>query len=161
MTTLSLDEVQQKLHCRRCGRPRIVTRVSKPQKDLVKLYMMCPDHRSEVVYKLPVSQYGQASHLIREHVLLCRKCGQPVDITGQQAGTLVTKLMVACPVHGSGERKVNSSLLDPILSAVPSKADEQFTGAVPAANSKFCASCGSPVPAPEARFCHNCGASLE
>lgn len=158
---MSLDEVQQKLHCRKCGRPRIVTRASKPKENLVKLYMMCPDHRSKVAYKLPVSLYNETSNSIREHVLLCRKCGQPVDITGQRAGKSLTKLEVTCPVHGKGERIVNNSLLDPILSAVPTKEVEQITGAVPATDAKFCPSCGTPVPAPEAQFCHHCGASLE
>ena len=156
---MSLEEVQQKMSCRRCDRPRIITRVSKPDPNTVKLYMRCPVHTSEVVYRMPLSQYEPVSGIIREHVLLCRKCGQPVDITGQRAGKLSTKVRIQCPEHGEGERTVNNSLLDPILAAVPAKAVPE--AAVPADSSKFCSSCGSPVPAPEARFCHNCGASID
>jgi hypothetical protein len=156
---MSVDEVQQKMSCRRCGRPRIITRVSKPDGNTVKLYMKCPVHTSEVVYRMPISNYEPVSGIIREHVLLCKKCGQPVDITGQKQSSLTTKLRIHCPEHGDGERTVNNSLLDPILSAVPTKAAPE--AAAPASTSKFCSSCGSPVPAPEARFCHNCGASLE
>lgn len=156
---MSLDEVQQKMSCRRCSRPRIITRVSKPKADTVKLYMRCPVHTSEVIYRMPLSLYDEASGIIREHVLLCRKCGQPVDITGQRAGKLSTKVRILCPEHGDGERLVNNSLLDPILAAVPARAAPE--AAVPAGSSKFCSSCGSPVPAPEARFCHNCGASID
>jgi predicted amidophosphoribosyltransferase len=121
--------------------------------------MNCPDHTSEVVYRMPLSNYDAASGIIREHVLLCKKCGQPVDITGQRGGKLSTKLQIRCPEHGDGERTVNNSLLDPILAAVPVKATPE--AAVPAGTTKFCSSCGSPVPAPEALFCHNCGASIE
>lgn len=156
---MSLDEVQQKMKCRRCDRPRIITRVSKPKADTVKLYMRCPVHTSEVVYRMPFSQYEPASGIIREHVLLCRKCGQPVDITGQRAGKLSTKVRILCPEHGDGERTVNNSLLDSILDGVPTKAAPE--AAAPAGSSKFCSSCGQPVPAPEARFCHNCGASID
>ena len=152
---MSVDEVQQKLKCRRCDRPRIIHRVSKPTANKIKLYMSCPVHTATVEYSLPLQSYEEVSRLIREHVLLCRKCGQPVDVVGQKAGKLTTKLNIQCPEHGKGERTVNNSLLDPILSAVPTpKAATTPTG-------KFCSSCGSPVPAPEARFCHNCGASLE
>ncbi|MFX1577169.1 MAG: zinc-ribbon domain-containing protein [Promethearchaeota archaeon] len=158
---MSRDEVQQKLHCRRCGRPRIVTRVSKPKSDKVKLYMSCPVHRSEVVYTMPLSRFEETSDLVREHVLLCKKCGQPVDIVGQKAGKLSTQLSIQCPEHGSGERKVNNSLLDPILAGVPVKPAPGVAAATPATTAKFCPSCGSPVPAAEARFCHHCGASLE
>ena len=158
---MSRDEVQQKLHCRRCGRPRIVSRVSKPNPNQVKLYMSCPVHTNQVVYKMPVSQYDDIADLIREHVLLCKKCGQPVDVVGQRAGKLTTALSIQCPEHGSGSRKVNNSLLDPILAAVPAKPTSQQAVAEPVTSSKFCASCGLPVPAPEARFCHNCGASLD
>ena len=153
---MSLDEAQQKLHCRKCGRPRIISRISKPKPDQVVLYMSCPVHRSEVVWRMPLDQYEPISHLAREHVLLCKKCGNPVDIVGQQAERLTTKLHIHCPTHGRGERKVNNSLLDPILQAIPN--GQQPTGAVSA---KFCASCGAEVPAPEARFCHRCGASIE
>ncbi|MHA2314747.1 MAG: zinc-ribbon domain-containing protein [Candidatus Hermodarchaeia archaeon] len=156
---MSLEEVQQKMKCRRCDRPRIITRVSKPKADTVKLYMRCPVHTSEVVYRMPFSQYEPASGIIREHVLLCRKCGQPVDITGQRAGKLSTKVRIHCPEHGIGERTVNNSLLDSILAGVPTKAAPE--AAAPAGSSKFCSSCGQPVPAPEARFCHNCGASID
>jgi hypothetical protein len=158
---MSRDEVQQKLHCRTCGRPRIVSRVSKPKADQVKLYMQCPVHTSQVVYKMPVSWYEETADLIREHVLLCKRCGQPVDIAGQRGGKLTTTLSIQCPEHGSGSRTVNNSLLDPILAAVPARPASQPAAAQPATSSKFCASCGSPVPAPEARFCHNCGASLD
>ncbi len=158
---MSQDEVQQKLHCRRCGRPRIINRVSKPKEGTVKLYMTCPDHRSEVVYTMPVSRYEETSDLIREHVLLCKKCGQPVDIAGQRAGNRTTTLNINCPEHGSGDRKVNNSLLDPILAAVPTQQASKATPAAAATTTKFCASCGSPVPSAEARFCHHCGASLE
>ncbi len=157
---MSQDEVQQKLHCRRCGRPRIINRVSKPKADQIKLYMTCPVHRSEVVYTMPLSRYEETSDLVREHVLLCKKCGQPVDIVGQKAGKLSTTVSIQCPEHGSGERLVNNSLLDPILAAVPVKATGKDTEAAPTA-AKFCASCGSQVPTTEAVFCHNCGASLE
>jgi len=156
---MSRDEIQQKLHCRRCGRPRIVNRVSKPKSDQVKLYMSCPVHSSEVVYTMPLSRYEQTSDLVREHVLLCRKCGQPVDIVGQRKENLMTKLSIQCPEHGGGERKINNSLLDPILSAVPVKA--VGSSPEPIRTAKFCPSCGAPVPTAEARFCHVCGASLE
>jgi hypothetical protein len=153
------DEVQQKLHCRRCGRPRIVTRISKPRSDQVKLYMSCPVHQSEVVYTMPLSHYEETSDLVREHVLLCRKCGHPVDIVGQHAEKLITKLNIQCPEHGRGERRVNNSLLDPILAAVPSKASA--ISGQPSTIAKFCPSCGAPVQTAEARFCHVCGSSLE
>ncbi len=158
---MSLDEVQQKLHCRRCGRPRTVMRISKPQADRVKLYMSCPVHSSEVVYQMPLSLYNEASGYVREHVLLCRKCGQPVEIIGQKSGKLTTTLNIQCPEHGQGDRTVNNSLLDPILGAAPSRVAVQATGVAPSPSTKFCASCGSPVPTPEARFCHHCGASLD
>jgi hypothetical protein len=153
---MSIDEAQQKLHCRHCGRPRIITRVSKPKTDQVALYMNCPVHRSEVVWRMPLAQYEPINHMIREHVLLCRKCGSPVDIVGQNAQRLTTTLHIHCPTHGRGKRQVNNSLLDPILQAVPN--GQQPAEAVDA---KFCPSCGAEVPAPEARFCHRCGASLE
>lgn len=158
---MSQDEVQQKLHCRRCGRPRIINRVSKPKGDTVKLYMTCPEHRSEVIYKLPVSSFEETSNWIREHVLLCKKCGQPVDIVGQRAGKLSTAVNINCSEHGSGERLVNNSLLDHILTGVPTTQAAKATPPEPATTAKFCASCGSPVPSGEARFCHHCGASLE
>ncbi|MFX1319143.1 MAG: hypothetical protein ACFE9D_01665 [Promethearchaeota archaeon] len=158
---MSRDEIQQKLHCRRCGRPRIVNRVSKPNPNTIKLYMICPVHTAEVVYSMPENRYEEASDLIREHVLLCKKCGQPVDIVGQRAGSLSTNLSIQCPEHGSGERMINNSLLDPILAAVPAKPAPYEVKATAGATTKFCASCGSPVPTAEARFCHHCGASLE
>jgi hypothetical protein len=158
---MSRDEVQQKLHCRRCGRPRIVSRVSKPKPDQVKLYMSCPVHTSQVVYNMPVSAYEETADLIREHVLLCKRCGQPVDIAGQRGGKRTTALSIQCPEHGSGERKVNNSLLDPVLAAVPARPASKAATPVPPASAKFCASCGSPVPAAEASFCHHCGASLD
>ncbi len=158
---MSQDEVQQKLHCRRCGRPRIVNRVSKPKADQVKLHMSCPVHRSEVIYKMPLSRFEETSDLVREHVFLCKKCGQPVDVVGQRAGSNTTTVTIQCPEHRNGKRKVNNSLLDPILGAVPTiQASEAVTPAS-ATTSKFCASCGSPVPTAEARFCHHCGASLD
>ncbi|MFX1566136.1 MAG: zinc-ribbon domain-containing protein [Promethearchaeota archaeon] len=158
---MSRDEIQQKLHCRRCGRPRTVNRVSKPSSNKVKLYMSCPVHTSQVTYSMALSQYDEVSDLVREHVLLCKKCGQPVDIVGQRAGNLTTKLNIQCPEHGSGERQVNNSLLDPILSAVSASATSRATPTAPTTMAKFCPSCGSPVPTAEARFCHHCGASLE
>ncbi|MFX0167799.1 MAG: zinc-ribbon domain-containing protein [Candidatus Hodarchaeota archaeon] len=153
---MSLQEAQQKLSCRHCGRPRIITRVSKPKPNQVALYMLCPVHRSEVVWRLPLDQYEPVSHLIREHVLLCRKCGSPVDIVGQRTLKLTTKIQIHCPTHGGGERSVNNSLLDPVLKAIPNGQQPAGTYA-----SKYCSSCGVEVPAPEARFCHRCGASLD
>ena len=158
---MSKDELQQKLHCRRCGRPRTVNRVSKPNPNNVKLYMTCPVHTAEVVYSMPVSRYEETIDLIREHVLICKKCGQPVEIVGQRAGNLSTTVRIQCSELGTGERTINNSLLDPILAAVPTKLAPHEVKATPGATAKFCASCGSPVPTAEARFCHHCGASLD
>jgi hypothetical protein len=135
--------------------------VSKPNPNQVKLYMTCPVHTAQVVYTMPLSSYEEISDLVREHVLLCKKCGQPVEIIGQRAGNLTTSINIQCPEHGSGERKVNNSLLDPILAAIPAKPAAEKAAATPGATAIFCPSCGSPVPSAEARFCHHCGASLE
>lgn len=163
---MSMLEVPQKLTCRRCGGPRIVTKISKPQRDRVVLYMTCPNHRSQVVYRMMLPLFEQAAGLIRDHVVLCRKCGQPVEVLGPRISGRLAKLQIRCPVHGIGDRMINTSLLDMLMGTPPPGPPPGVPHQAPPHGppheaEKFCSSCGTPVPAPEASFCHKCGASLQ
>ncbi len=163
---MSINEVPQKLTCRSCGAPRVVTMVSKPEKDRVVLYMLCPRHQSEVVYNMTIPLFEQAAGIIRDHVFLCRKCGQPTEIIGQRIEDRLMTLQVRCPIHGLGDRNVNVSLFDILMGTpppgpppgAPQYSPPQET---PLAGRKFCTSCGAPVASPEAAFCHKCGSSLQ
>lgn len=157
---MSLDEVSEKLKCRYCGRPRIVTRVSMPKKTQVKVFMTCTKHPSEVVYRMPLDLYEKASGLMRDHIFLCRKCGEPVDLVGQKKEGRITTFQIQCPVHKLGDRKINNRLVDLTMSAASGVPSAALVATAPGTSAKFCPSCGTPVAAPEAQFCHHCGASL-
>jgi len=163
---MSMYEVPQKLTCSSCGAPRIVTGISKPERDKVVLYMTCPNHRSEVVYRMSIPLFEQAAGLIRDHVVLCRKCGQPAEILGPRISGRIAKLQIRCPVHGIGDRTVNTSLLDLLMGVPPPRPLPGIQHQAPPIGPppegrRFCTSCGAPVASPEAQFCHHCGASLQ
>ena len=110
---------------------------------------------------MPFDLYEKVSGLMRDHIFLCRKCGEPVDLVGQVKGNRVTTFQIQCPVHGLGDRPVNTSLVGMTLDTSKPVHTIAETPAVAAAGPvRFCPSCGIQVAAPEAAFCHNCGASL-
>ncbi|MFX1563656.1 MAG: zinc ribbon domain-containing protein [Promethearchaeota archaeon] len=163
---MSMFEVPQKLTCSRCGAPRIITKISKPQRDRVVLYMTCPNHKSQIVYRMTLPLFEQAAGLIREHVALCRKCGQPTEIIGPRISGRMAQLEIRCPVHGLGDRPINTSLLDMLMGAPPPAPPPGVPHHAPPPGpppegSRFCPSCGTPVASPEAQFCHKCGSSLQ
>jgi hypothetical protein len=159
---MSVEEMQQKLACKRCGGPRVVTRANKPSKTEAKLTMECPIHKEEVVYTLPTSLFEQAPGLVRDHVLLCRNCGKPVQVVGSSVDGLLRTLQVRCTEHGVGERVVNETLYNQMMAAAPGAMPGAAPGArsAPAGAVSFCPSCGTKIAIPGAQFCHNCGASL-
>jgi hypothetical protein len=140
----------------------VVTRANKPSKTEAKLTMECPIHKEEVVYTLPTSLFEQAPGLVREHVMLCRNCGKPVQLVGSAVDGLLRTVQVRCAEHGVGERTVNETLYNQMMAATPSAMPMATPEARPAAagTSSFCPSCGTRVAVPGAQFCHHCGASL-
>lgn len=164
---MSAQDIPQKLTCKRCGGPRVVTYAGKPTSGRVKLSMTCPSHRSEVVYRMPETVFPQVAGLVKDHMLLCRRCGQPTEVVGSRQSGRLTYLQILCPVHGSGERRVNTSLYDTMMGApapVPTVAPAPVatpTAAPAAVGTNYCPSCGTPVAGADAAFCHSCGASLE
>jgi hypothetical protein len=160
---MSVEEMKQKLTCRQCGGPRVVTRANKPSKTEARLTMECPIHEEEVVYTLPTSLFEQAPGLVREHLLLCRACGKPVQVVGSSVNGLLRTLEVRCPEHGLGERVVNETLYNQIMAATPGPTPAAAApGPRPAiaGAANFCPSCGVKIAIPGAQFCSNCGASL-
>lgn len=165
---MSVEEMQQKLTCKRCGGPRVVIRANKPSKTEVKLTMECPIHKEEVAYTLPTSLFEQAPGLAKDHVLLCRGCGKPVQLVGSKVDGLLRTLQVRCPEHGVGERVVNETLYNQMIAAAPSVMPTA-PGTMPTSpglrpagvtSASFCPSCGTKIAVPGAQFCYNCGASL-
>ena len=147
-----------------------MTRANKPSKTEARLTMMCPIHKEEVVYTLPTSVFEQAPGLVRDHVLLCRACGKPVQVVGSKVDGLLRTLQVRCAEHGAGERVVNETLYNQMMAGAPTAMPAAPPGAMPAVapgarpagvgSANFCPSCGTKIAVPGAQFCPNCGASL-
>ena len=159
---MSVEEMQQKLTCKRCGGPRVVTRANKPSKTEARLTMSCPIHKEEVVYTLPTNVFEQAPGLVRDHVLLCRNCAKPVQVVGSKVDGLIRTLQVRCAEHGAGERIVNETLYNQMMAVAPAAmpAVAPRPGPAGVGSASFCPSCGTKIAVPGAQFCYNCGASL-
>ncbi len=171
---MSVQEVPEKLTCPKCGLPRIITRIKLADHKRVILIMTCAKHRSEAVYKMSPEVFEQVGGLINDHLLRCRRCGEPTEVVGQRDAGRITVFSVHCPTHGTGERKVNTSLVEklgkdappptpvapvtPVTPVTPAPVD---TDVETLAQYGYCPSCGTPVEVPGAGFCHKCGASLD
>jgi hypothetical protein len=168
---MSAELVPEKLTCPKCGLPRIITRIKKPDAKRVILIMSCPKHRSEAVHKMTPEIFAQVGGLINDHLLRCRRCGEPTEVIGQRDAGRITVFSVRCPTHGTGERKVNTSLVEslgkdappptPVAPVAPVTPATTETAAETPAQYGYCPSCGTPVEVPGAGFCHKCGASLD
>lgn len=144
-----------------------MTYAGKPSSGRVKLSMTCPTHRAEVAYRMPEAIFPQVAGLVKDHVLLCRRCGQPTEVVSSRQSGRLTYLQIRCPVHGLGERRVNTSLYNIMMGApapVPVAAPAPVaapTAAPVAGRTNYCPSCGAAVAGADAAFCHSCGASLD
>jgi len=152
---MSMDEIHAKLTCPRCGGPRVVTVVKDVKTEKVKLVMNCPRH-FEVSYIMPSALLPQAAPLIRQRILLCRRCGAPVEVQDTRHSGPWTILRIRCSRHGQGVRKISTTLYDTIMQA------PEYAGPVtPAAIPPAAAVPEKASPAPEAiNFCPQCGTRI-
>ncbi|MHA2406396.1 MAG: hypothetical protein ACXACH_06555, partial [Candidatus Hermodarchaeia archaeon] len=110
-----------------------------------------------------------------ENVLRCLKCGQPVSLESTKTSGGNKVLSIRCLEHGTGQRKISSSIHDSIMRAEmaeptpappPAEIDAKplpVTAPPPAEGEvaiSFCWNCGAKAIETTSQYCHKCGVSL-
>lgn len=151
---------------------------SKMQREgLVKLELRCPNHSGSGDYSFLYEDLAKNAPLIKQQVLRCLKCGNPVTLEGTKTSGSYKVLAIRCPQHGSGERKISTVIHDSIMQA-PSHAEptpktpvaptetraHQPSEPVQVLSSdveiKFCWNCGTPAAMKTSQYCYKCGVPL-
>jgi hypothetical protein len=166
------DELQKEVH-----RQLAVAQAKIRKEGLVKLQLRCPDHHSKGEYSLFLEDLPQNAPLIKEHVLRCLKCGDPVTLENTKTSGNFKVLNIRCPTHGTGQRKISASIYDTIMegpmAAEPkpstpptpteevSQPRETVTPHASDVEIKFCWNCGAKTIAKTSQYCFKCGAALK
>lgn len=144
---------------------------------LVKVKFRCPDHPGESEYSFFFEDLSQNAPLIKEQVLRCLKCGDPVTLESTRTSGEFKVLNIRCPKHGTGQRKISASIHDTIMLAptttkskpatpppsteVTSQPEEVVTPYVGDVEIKFCWNCGVKTIAKTSQYCYKCGVELK
>lgn len=142
----------------------------------VELQLQCPDHSGKGEYSFFFENLPQYAPIIKANVLRCLKCGEPVTLEDTKASGGFRLLTIRCPQHGSGQRKISSSIHDvimnieaaqPSLTLPPVETDfqpPQIEAPSPAEGGttiNFCWNCGAKAIDATSQYCYKCGASLK
>jgi hypothetical protein len=166
------DEFQREIH-----RQLAEAQAQMRRDGVVKLQLQCPDHSGEGEYSFLMEDLPQNAPIIKEHLLRCLKCGNVVSLERTNTSGKLNNLHIRCPTHGTGQRKISTSLHDIIMQASPtqrptpsplstppteiaqpSEAATQSAGDV---EIKFCWNCGAKVISSVSQYCFKCGVGLK
>ncbi len=166
------DEFQKEIH-----RQLAAAQAKMRSEGLVKIQLRCPDHPGKGEYSLFLEDLPQNAPLIKEHVLRCLKCGDPVTLESTQTSADLKVLNIRCPKHGTGQRKISASIHDsimltpttakskpatpPIPTEVNSQPEEVVTPHAGEVEIKFCWNCGAKTIAATSQYCYKCGVTLK
>jgi hypothetical protein len=166
------DELKKEIH-----RQMAIAQAKMRKEGLVKLQLRCPDHPGKGEYSFFPEDLPQNAPLIKEHVLRCLKCGDPVTLENTKTSGSFKVLNIRCPTHGTGQRKISASIHDAIMLAPITAEPKPDTPPPPteeasqpeetiATNAgevaiKFCWNCGAKTIAQTSQYCHKCGVALK
>ncbi len=163
------DEFQREIH-----RQLADAQAKMRNEGLVKLKLTCPDHPGDGEYRFFFEDLPNYAPVIKENVLRCLKCGVPVSLESTKTSGKNKVLNIKCPNHGTGQRKISSSIHDIIMQAetttttpAPSqKPETQPTPVKPTPQAdgdvtiSFCWNCGAKTIDATSQYCHKCGVPL-
>jgi hypothetical protein len=166
------DELKKEVH-----RQLAAAQAKMRREGLVKLQLRCPGHPGKGEYSLFLEDLPQNAPLIKENVLRCLKCGDPVSLESTKTSGDFKVLNIRCPKHGTGQRKISASIHDTIMLApttaeqkpitppppveVPSQPKEKATPHADDVKIKFCWNCGAKTIAVTSQYCYKCGVALK
>lgn len=143
----------------------------------MKVQFRCPDHPSESEYSFFFEDLSQNAPLIKEHILQCLKCADPVTLESTTSFGNFKILNIRCPKHGTGQRKISASIHDTIMltpttteskpdvppppTEVTSQPKEIATPYAGEVEIKFCWNCGAKTIAKISQYCYKCGVELK
>jgi hypothetical protein len=166
------DEFQREIH-----RQLAEAQAQMRREGVVKLQLQCPDHSSGGEYSFLMEDLPQNAPIIKEHLLRCLKCGQAVTPERTNISGNFNILHIRCSTHGTGQRKISTSLHDTIMQAPPkqqptptlpptptAKITQTSKPEMPTAEDveiKFCWNCGAKVISSVSQYCYKCGIGLK
>jgi len=164
------DEFQREIH-----RQLADAQAKMRNEGLIELQLRCPEHPGDSEYSFFFENLSKYAPVIKENVLRCLKCGGPVTLETTKSSGGFKVLAIRCLEHGTGQRKISSSIHDIIMQAKtigpistpPSvKTDTEPLPAKPIPQAKgdmaisFCWNCGAKSIGITSQYCYKCGVSL-
>jgi len=165
--------------CPRCGAVGAIY-VLKIGGDKIVIKQRCPKHGGRS-FKVPLMHMNQFSHLIRDSVFRCYKCGQEAVATFEKKSGPYSLIKCTCPTHGKQTvQKIWKTVYDEISKKEivepkpeepelkePEPAEEEPVESeleepepTPSEKTKICPMCKSPLRGIE-KFCGTCGTEIE
>ena len=170
MAANETDEFQKEINL------QLAAAQAKMRKEgLVKLDLRCPDHPGEGEYSFFFEHLASYAPVIKQNILRCLKCGGSVSLESTKTSGSNKVLNIRCPEHGTGQRKISSSIHDvimqsesPITAPAPppqeTEPPSQPSKPIPTADDDvtihFCWNCGTKAIDASSQYCHKCGVSL-
>ncbi len=169
------DEFQAEIH-----RQLAAAQAKMRKEGLIALKLRCPDHPVEGDHSFFYENLPTSAPLIKQQILQCLKCGNPVEIKRTKTSGSFKVLDIHCSEHGSGTRKISTTLYEPIM-ATHTETSTQPPPAAPVPSPpkkvtptpkkpehlpseeveiKFCWNCGTHTIDKTSQYCHKCGVSL-
>ncbi|MFX1575539.1 MAG: hypothetical protein ACFFCF_00045 [Promethearchaeota archaeon] len=164
------DEFQREIH------RQLADAQAKMRKEgTVELQLQCPDHPGKGEYSFFFENLHQYAPVIKANLLRCLKCGTPVTLEDTKTSGGFKLLTIRCPQHGSGQRKISSSIHDTIMEAEanqpsltppPIETDIQPLQVEPTPPTEggttisFCWNCGAKAIDATSQYCYKCGVTL-
>ncbi|MFW9934756.1 MAG: hypothetical protein ACFFDU_04380 [Candidatus Thorarchaeota archaeon] len=162
------DEFQREIH-----RQLAEAQAKMRKEGTVELQLQCPDHPGKGEYSFFFENLPQYAPVIKANLLRCLKCGAPVTLEDTKISGGFKLLTIQCPQHGSGQRKISSSIHDTIMEAAqpsltppPIETDVQTLQIEPTLPKEsgttisFCWNCGAKAIDATSEYCYKCGVSL-
>ena len=149
------DEFQREIH-----RQLAEAQAKMRQEGVVQLQLQCPDHTEKGEYSFLMEDLTQNAPIIKEQLFRCLKCGHAVTLERTNSSGNFHILDIRCPTHGTGKRKISSSLHDTIMQAKSTKQPVSTPATRPSEIAQPSEPATQPAGDVEIRFCWNCGAQV-